>query len=236
MGARTEVAKSNIIFIIGSMGAAILAFVFNVMAANILQPEQFGLFSFTLVVMGFFLVFTDLGISSTITKFTASYLSKNDFGRVRFLLGFFLKVRMLLAAAIAAFMLLLAPQVAAFFGEPSHAAFIRYSAGLLLASVLLDFVNIALGGFKRFKALSALKLFEKTARIIIVLLFVGFAGAAAFGAVAGVAVSALLAGIVGFFVLRGSRSVFSAEPRPMESRLVLNFGFWVMISSTVTAV
>ena len=234
MNEKREIANNNMIFIAGNVAAAALAFLFNIMAAALLQPEQFGILSFAIVVMGFFTVFTDPGIGPTVTKFLASYIAKGERGRARSLVGFFISVRLGLTVAVAAVMLVFSTPLAAFFGKPEYVTFIDFSAAMLLTSALISIAYTVLEGLKKFKIETAIKLFERVTRILFVFIFI-LMGMGATGAVVGVTLSFLLAGMIGMVLFRRKDDIFSAKKEPVEKSLLFSFGAWALIGSTINA-
>jgi O-antigen/teichoic acid export membrane protein len=233
MSARVEIAKNNVIYTAGSIAAAGLSFVFSIIIANMLQPEQFGLFSFALVVSAFFNIFVDLGISSTLIKFMSECLEKGARSRVRSLVGFFFRLRASTALAIGILMAAFSTQIATFiFNKPGSEIFILLAAGLLISNSLFNFVNMVLMGFKNFGYVTALRILERVFRLAFApaLVLLGFSGA---GASAGVIMGFVGVVLVGWAMLRKYDNVLKSRGPGFKKWKMAGFGFWALVGSII---
>ncbi len=237
MGIRTEVAKNNIIYTVGNIAAAALSFVFSIIVARMLQPEQFGLFSFALVVMGFFVIFIDLGTNNTFIRFASDLFEKKQNSKVRSVLSFFFKFKMLLALLVGAIMLLFPGSISAgIFGKPESELFIVLAAFMLIANSAFEFMNMVFVAFKNFSYIIILRLVERVLRIGLVLALVAL-GLGAVGAVSGVAVVfAIVAVAGGVLIARRYRCVLNARGPEFRKKALVSFGFWAMVGATITNV
>lgn len=235
MSLRIEVAKNNIIFMAGNIVAALLSFIFSVVVARLLLTEQFGLFSFALVVMGFFTVFIDLGISSTLIRFMVEYIERKEDSRLGSLLCFFFKFRMALTLIVAMIMVTFSEQIAALiFNKSGEGLFITFAAGLLIVTSAFDFLNMVFIGFKNFKNMVVLRLSERILRLVFVVSLV-LAGLKAAGAISGIILSSFVVMLVGFIFMRKYWHVFRAKGPAFEKGLLARFGFWVFIGAILSS-
>ncbi|MBM3304014.1 MAG: hypothetical protein FJY76_02865 [Candidatus Aenigmarchaeota archaeon] len=230
-----EIAKNNMIFTAGNVGAALLSFVFSIVVAGMLGPEQFGLFSFTLIAMGFFAIFTDMGTTNTLVKFISEALGQGKPGSVRSLVVFLLKFRLAAALLLSFFMLLFSEPIASLlFQKPGFSYFIMLAAAMLIAESLFSFVNVTFISFKDFRSMVALRLAERALRIAIVVSLVVI-GLGAVGASIGVMLTSLVACGIGALILSRYRQLKSAGTG-LEVRKLASFGFWSMIGSVVASI
>src|SRR3989338_3487665 len=153
----SDVVESNLIFTAGNLLTALLAFVFSIVIARLLQPQDFGVFTFVLTVAGFFITFTDLGTSTIVLRYVSHYLSAKEEGKAKAVLLAVLKYRVVLIIAVFLLLAGLHPTIAGLFGKPELAFFV-FAAGVVLAlNSVMDFVQITLLGLKDFRALFAVK-------------------------------------------------------------------------------
>jgi len=237
MGIKTEVAKNNIVYTVGNIAAALLSFIFSVVVARILQPEQFGLFSFTLVVMGFFAIFVDPGVSMTIIKFASESMERGENSKVRYFLRFLFRFKISLTILIGIFIAAFSSQISAYvFGKPDQGFFIVLAAVVLISNSLYDYASNALISFKNFRVMTALRIAERVFRISFVVLLV-LIGLGAAGAALGVAAGFLAVGMVGVFWIRVKyRNVFVANGSPLNKAPLLAFGMWAFAGTTITSI
>lgn len=233
MSLKTEVARNNIIITGGNIAAALLSFIFNVVLARLLPPEQFGLFSFTMVVMAFFLVFADPGTGNTFIKFISECLEKKEESKVRSLVGIFLKVKVFLYSAVAAIMIIFSGQIShVIFNKPESGAFVTLAAVLLVSNLAIDFANGVFTGLKKFSIIVGLRLLERMLRITLVVALV-LAGLSVFGAIAGVIAGFLLTSALITAVLMRSMRALSAKGSGFQKKLLFSFGFWSLLGTMV---
>lgn len=236
MGIRAEVARSNLIFTAGNVSAAILGFVFSIVIAQMLQPEQFGLFSFAIVVMGFFTAFIDLGISSTFVKFVSACMENGEKSKVRSLVSMFVKLRVVLTLAAGIAMVVFSEAIAtSLFNKPGQGIYVMLAAGLLASNSVVEFANMVLLSFKRFGYIVGLRVLERVLRIVFAVSLVAL-GFKAAGAAFGVAIGFVLVGIAGWAVILGKhRDIFRAAGTRFSSGKLIGFGFWAMLGAVVSS-
>jgi O-antigen/teichoic acid export membrane protein len=235
MSLSSEVAKNNVIFAAGNIVSALFSFIFSVVVAGLLQPEQFGLFSFVLVITGFFTIFIDLGTSSTMIKFMAEFIDKREAGKAGTLLRVFLKFRVSMSLAVGLFMVLFSNQIAVLvFNKPDAGFLVMLAAGLLIANSVFDFVNMLLVALKSFKYIAGLRLLERLFRLAFVVSIV-LMGFGAVGAVGGVILGFVVMGAIGFLLLMRYKSVIMAKRGRFSGSTILKFSFWSMLGYIITS-
>ncbi len=228
----SDVVESNLIFTAGNLLTAVLAFVFSIVIARLLQPQDFGVFTFVLTVAGFFVAFTDLGTSNIVLRYVSHYLSAKEEGKAKAVLLAVLKYRVVLILAVFLLLAGLHPTIAGLFGKPELAFFV-FAAGVVLAlNSAMDFVQITLLGLKDFRALFAVKVVEKLTRLGLALGLV-LLGFRTVGAVSGVVlaygVSIALAGLLIF----RHRTMLTARRQAVDRTQIIAFGAWSLVHSVV---
>jgi O-antigen/teichoic acid export membrane protein len=236
MSLKKEVAKNNVVFTAGNIGSALLSFAFSIVVANLLPPDQFGLFSFSLVVMGFFIIFTDLGITNIMIKFVSEWAEARNIGRTRSIIRVMAKIEAALTLCVAVFMFFTSEWIsAAVFNKPGYGMFISLASLLLIANVAFNFTVSVLVGFKRFGHVVAAKLAERAMRLCMVagMIVLGFG---AVGAVLGVVAAFAVAAFAGSMIIvsRHGRFVVGSGAK-LQRRVVFSFGSWVLVGTVVAS-
>lgn len=236
MDMKSEIAKNNIIFSAGNIAAALLSFVFSIVIAGLLGPEQFGLFSFALVVMGFFTIFVDLGISNIVVKFMSSFIERGENSKAATVVGFFFRFKLLVSMAIGLVMLIFSDQISAMlFNKPGNGLFIMLASGLILSSSMFDFVNMVLIGLKSFRRLVALRLLERVFRISFAVVLV-LSGLKAVGAVYGLILGFMAVIFAGWLALRKYSPVLKAKGEGFQRGPVFRFSFWASFGAIILSI
>ncbi len=229
--ARSEVVESNLIFTAGNIVSAVLSFVFSIALARLLQPVDFGIFSFVTTVAGFFIVFTDLGTSSTVGRFVAHYIGGKEAGKAKAVFRLLLGYRTLLAGATGAGLAFLHPVVAGLFGKPELGMYVLAAGAVVVASSLLDFFYSSVLSLKQFRSLFALRVVERGCRLLFAtgLVLLGFGVA---GAIGGLVLASAAGVAVGAAAIVRSPA-FRVRVQPLERRKLIRFGLWSLLHSVL---
>ncbi len=71
-----KIAKGTSLLFMGSLAGYFISFFYKIILARGLGPEEYGVFSLVLMMVGFFTTFFSLGLPSAITKYTSEYISQ----------------------------------------------------------------------------------------------------------------------------------------------------------------
>jgi O-antigen/teichoic acid export membrane protein len=129
MSLKREIAKANVFFTIGRITSAIIAFFFSIILARLLQPHNFGLYSFYVVVASFFILFTDFGMNSTLTRFVANYIGKGKYRKASTLTKLIFKYKIILTLATGVLISIFSNQISTFiFNKPKRGLWFSFLA------------------------------------------------------------------------------------------------------------
>lgn len=73
-----EATRGALFLFGGSAAATIVAVLCSIVVARLLGPELYGVYAISLVVPGFLLLFTDFGVSSALTRFSAKLKAEGE--------------------------------------------------------------------------------------------------------------------------------------------------------------
>ena len=82
------IMKSSIIVFIGLFLSKIFIFGYRVLIARYFGAEIYGLFSLALMVVGWFIAFSSLGLNQGVLRYVSFYRGKKDLNKIRFIINF----------------------------------------------------------------------------------------------------------------------------------------------------
>jgi O-antigen/teichoic acid export membrane protein len=234
MSLKGEIAKANVFFTIGRVTSAVIAFLFSIILARMLQPYNFGLYSFCLVVATFFILFADFGMNSTMVRFVASYIGSGRYGKSSTLVKLVFKYKITLTIVIGLLISVLSSQIATFIFNKPEAGFVVFFSGLLLiANSLLNFFCHLFQGLKNFLASSVVQVLQYALKFVFVLALVVM-GMGVSGALTGLIISYIVVVIISSIIIyKKYNFIISEQKVELDSRILLTFTFWVFLGTTI---
>jgi len=94
------------------------ALIFTIMVARAFLPELFGVYSLALTIILSISIFSDLGLSNTITRYLAESIGKQKKAEIRSRFWFLLKTKFFLSLTTSILLFLFAGLIAGFFKKP----------------------------------------------------------------------------------------------------------------------
>ncbi|MFA5084698.1 MAG: oligosaccharide flippase family protein, partial [Candidatus Paceibacterota bacterium] len=209
-------------------------FVFTIILARILMPELFGIYGLVLSVVLIAITLADLGINSAVLKYVSESVKKGKKATTRAYLKFLLKIKgLVLAAAILIIVLIARPLAYDIYGKPAIFLPLILSCIYILAVSSYSFFKTVLYAFRDIRKTPLLELVLQGTKIIFAILAILlFAeNMKVSGIFLGFAVSAVLALILLFFVLKGRMRLFSGKSEKIERSKVMGYvGFMSLVS------
>ncbi len=77
--------KSSIVIFVGIFLSKLFTYLYRILIARYFGPEVYGIFSLALIVLGFFIAFSLLGLTEGILRFTSLYRGKKQFNKIKYL-------------------------------------------------------------------------------------------------------------------------------------------------------
>lgn len=235
MSQKSEIASNNIIFTIGNLISVIVAFVTSIVIARILGPQEFGLYSLVMVVVMFFIVFTDFIIGASLTRYTSYFLSQKQFGKIKSLFMFLIKYKIIVSVIISSILIIFPNEIALYvFNKTGITAVIMYSGVIIFISSFIEFFVAFFNGLRNIKNITLIRLVERFSKLVFPLAFI-FIGLGYLGAIYGLIVSSLIGLMVVFIMLRKYFHIFKTKKSKINRNEIYRFGIWSFISSvTIT--
>ena len=184
----------------GGSLATVLSAVCVILVARLLGPELYGVYSLSLIVSGFLMLFTDFGVSQALTRFIALHMSRGEQGCVIQLL----KTGLMFSLAVSVTMFfvgfILTDQLTSLLiGRPEIAYLVKLTLLLLIVQPPSMLIGCALLGFGDMKGCAITDIIRQTIRALVSPLLIVL-GLSVQGAVAGY-VAASIAGFLACLTL-----------------------------------
>ncbi|VVB60059.1 Polysaccharide biosynthesis protein [uncultured archaeon] len=226
MSLKKEIGRANMIFSIGKVASAAVAFFLNIYLAKLLQPYEFGLYSFAMVIIGAAALFTDFGINNILFKFGSEERYQKDRPLLKSLISLTFKYKLILLLLVCGALALFPGKIALFFGKSQVTEVIVLSSIILFATTISEYLFSMFLMMKSFKNQSVFRIVEQLlkAAMILVFLLLGFK---AYGALIGNAASyILLALIMGYSTLKSYPKIFESGTKALDYSKLRAFGVW----------
>ena len=143
--------RSGLVFI-AALLANIIALAANLIIANILEAEYFGVFKIIIYLFAFLPMFAELGISSSLTKYIAEF--GKDSGRSKYIIRWFLKLKLISYTLLILIIFLMRDYIATYFLESISMNYLILSGIILLSFNYFSIFSSIVLGFQNFKLYS----------------------------------------------------------------------------------
>lgn len=232
MSLKKEIAKANLVFTAGRIISAVIAFFFSIILARLLQPHNFGLYSFCIVVVSFFILFTDFGMNSTLIRFVANYIGKGKYRKASTLIKLIFKYKIVLIILTGVLVSFFSNQIAAFIFNKPEAGFVVFFSGLVLVvNSLLEFFNSLFSSLKNFVAISAIQILQNIFKFVFVIGLI-LLGMSVAGAIIGLILSYLVVIMISLIIVYKKYDfIISKLKIRINRKILLTFTSWIFIGS-----
>jgi len=135
--------------------------------ARLLGPELFGIYHLAFSVIAILLIFTDLGIGSTATRYISEALGKNQKAKARTYFKYLLKLKIIFAISVAIILLLIAKPIAiGFYQEPLLLYPLLFAFFYVFISSIAGFPQTLLLASKDLRKIPSIQIIEVSGKII----------------------------------------------------------------------
>lgn len=163
--------KNSFYNFISSLINRVGALIFTIFLARLLHPEGYGLYSLALSIAMFFLVFTDLGISTTFVKYLSSALKKEK-SKINAYYRYILKIKFILTLCASILLIILAYPISYYIYKNSALFFPLLIAALYI--FVLSFESFYSGIFYSIEKVKYLTLKEILSQFFKIILAISF--------------------------------------------------------------
>lgn len=228
-------ARSGFFLISGTALATVVLAIGSILMARVLDDELYGQYSLALVVPQILFVFSDLGLSQGITKFTAELRSKGEIGQVAKIIQHGLILRATIGIIIFLINFAFAEFLASFIlHRPELAFYVRLASLSVLFQVIIITASSAFIGMDKAHYAALTDNVNAIAKTVIQLTLV-LLGFAVGGAVAGQVASQAIAGVIGIILLllmlRKWGGVSNGQTFTQNVKVLLRYGAPLSVSA-----
>jgi O-antigen/teichoic acid export membrane protein len=143
-------AKSSVIVFIGVVLSKILTYVYRIVIARQFGPEVYGLFSLAIMITGWFILLSTLGLGEGVLRFISRYRGKGDKDKIGFVFKSSIKILFLTGTLAAIILFSLSSYISnKIFNEPELAIFIKFFSLSIPFSIILTIFLATLRSHER---------------------------------------------------------------------------------------
>jgi len=223
--AKKAIRGAGITFIM-SMFAVAVSYLFRIVLARSLGPEDFGLFYSVFTFVIFFLFFRDLGLSPALVKSISEFRAQGKNGDIKSAISFVLGFQLISSLVIGSIFFILSDYLAQhYFQNQDASLMLKLLVVYILGSIFFIVLKGTFNGFQKMFLFSSVELAKNSFVLLFALLFLRLGYGALAPALAYVAVCAALFLLYLPFALR-TFSFFTYKITDFQkiSRRVLFFG------------
>jgi O-antigen/teichoic acid export membrane protein len=226
------IAKSSVIVFTAIVLSKILTYVYRVIIARNFGPEVYGLFSLAIMVLGWFVVFSRLGLPEGLLRYIPFYRGKKQKDKIKYLSKKTLAVIFCISLILGIILFFLSSFIASnIFNSPDLTIFLKIFSFILPFYVLLDTLLVFILSYEKIIWHSFIFNVTQIAIRVLVLIFLIFFGfkanAVAFSYIAGTFIAFLLAFYVSKFIIKETFGKYklSKKEKSQAFRSLFNYSW-----------
>jgi len=233
-------ARGSFYLFVGNFLSELINAVGAVIVARLLTPQEFGVFSLSLVLPGIFLMFSNWGIAEALTRFLARYQAEGRWGDIKRMTRTGLIFNGALACMLSLIMYGLADPLASMaLTRPELGDLVRLSSAIVIIQTVFATSSSILFGLERMDLMAAMMVTQAIIKASASPLLIRY-GYGVSGAVAGYMIStlavALLSVVLIIRCLWAKRASTQIETEESSLEGMLRFGFPLFMSNFVGGV
>ncbi|MEM4626506.1 MAG: flippase [Candidatus Bilamarchaeaceae archaeon] len=147
------------------------SFIYLTVVARLFSTEEIGIFYFVLSIVGFIVIFTDLGFSQSLPRYVPYLYSKGQKARVVYLLKVLFILGFFISIAASFILLFLAPYISSLLGKPELTPALQVLAFFPFVSELSALLSGFLVGRKIIRDYQLVNSFQGIIKIIFTIIF-----------------------------------------------------------------
>ncbi|MEM3422653.1 MAG: flippase [Candidatus Bilamarchaeaceae archaeon] len=147
------------------------SFIYLIVVARLFSTEEIGIFYFVLSIVGFIVIFTDLGFSQSLPRYVPYLYSKGQKARVVYLLKVLFILGFFISIAASFILLFLAPYISSLLGKPELTPALQVLAFFPFVSELSALLGGFLVGRKIIRDYQLVNSFQGIIKIIFTIIF-----------------------------------------------------------------
>ncbi len=171
-----QIAKGGSIIFVGYALLGAFDFFYKVLVARYLSPEDYGVLSLALIVVGVSMTLSCLGFAQAFRKFIPEYNTKEETGKIKHLLVFGLGLSFVAGSIIASIIYFFTETISAFFGSEQLISVLKIFSFVIPFYTIFYLLLYVFLSFKRPKEKVLIETFGRGALIFVLTFIVLFMG------------------------------------------------------------
>ncbi len=167
-------AKTSLIVFVGVALSKVLGYIYRIVVARYFGPEIYGIFSLALMVLGWFVVFSSLGLSEGVLRYISLYRGENKDKKIRYVFKFSLTI-LTISSITAGILLFFLSNIIAIkiFHAPDLILFLRLFSILVPLTVLFYPLLSTIRAFEKISSFSFIyNILQNIVKVAFLALFV----------------------------------------------------------------
>jgi O-antigen/teichoic acid export membrane protein len=228
-------AKGSVHLLWGIVASTVISAVGTIFIANLLGPDNYGLYAIALAAPSLIGNFRDWGINTAAVKYTAQYNSENDSQKIKNVFTSTLLFELALGTVLSLLSFALSGFLATTFSRPGITLLIQISSFAILTNALINVATSAFTGMEKMHLNSVMLIVQSIVKtgVIIGLVLLGLGTV---GAMIGYTVAVLVAGLVGILL---AYTMYKSLPKQVHVKpeilgtikLMLKYGLPVSVGA-----
>ena len=193
-------AKGGFHLLWGLLVSTIISAVGSIIIANLLGPDNYGLYAIALTAPNLISIFRDMGIASALVKYSAQYKAENNVAKMKSVFVSSLLFEIILGLALSILSFVLSGFLASNLNRPTIFPFIQVASLIILTGAIVNVASAAFTGMEKMHLNSIMIVIQSVVKtgIVIALVLLGFGS---FGAVTGFTIALLITAVAGFLLV-----------------------------------
>lgn len=229
-------SRDALVIFVGNFLSTLFLAVSAIIVARLLQPENYGVYSVSLVVSSVLLLFTDFGIDSALVKYVSKFnaLKKEEIVKEVVVKGFILKL--LIVSAVSAINYLFALELSAALAErPELSNYVSLTAILTFSTALMNSSLAVMTALGRMKLRSFVMVMQSLTKLLLSPLLV-LLGLGVLGALLGHITSYAVSCVVSFIVILNYVKLERPREKIVRFSDLIRFGLPLYLSGLLSVV
>jgi len=134
------IARSSVVVFLGIFLSKVLTYIYRIVIAREFGPSEYGLFTLATILLGWFITFSNLGLSNGMVRFVSLFLGKNKKNKIKSVFWSSFKVAFSISLLAGILLFAISTTIALyFFKEPRLGFFLKVFAFAIPLSVIFEF-------------------------------------------------------------------------------------------------
>jgi stage V sporulation protein B len=232
-------AKGSFNLLLGMVSSTVISAIGTIIIANIMGETNYGLYTIAIAAPNLISLFSNWGVGSAITKYTAQYNAEGKTANIRKIFASGIIFQTFLGIALSVFAFLISGLLADLYSLPNIAPLIQIASLMILTGALLSTTQAAFTGFEKLEMNSTTLVVQSIVRTALSIILVS-AGFGSSGATIGITMASLIACLTGGILIW---TLFKSLPKTTQSNLktiaaikmMLSYGIPLSIATIIGA-